>query len=208
MKKIKISRKHLELSVICALICAIFVSVAQFDAACEDMRSNVLRLHIIANSDSKADQNLKLRVRDAILECSSELFSENTDLKSATETAQASIPYYNKIANEVIEKNGFSYKASARIGESYFETREYKNFTLPAGNYESLIINLGEAKGKNWWCVVFPAVCIPTADGKLSDTVGETATKIAENPKKYVMKFKFIEIYEDLKKILKKEKNA
>ena len=203
MKKFRISRKHLELSVICALVCAMFVSFAHFDAACEDMRSNVLRLHIIANSDSKADQDLKLKVRDAILECSSELFDGNTDLKSAIQNAQASIPYFNKIANEVIAENGFSYEASAEIGESYFETREYENFTLPAGKYDSLIIKLGEAKGKNWWCVVFPAVCIPTADGELSDTMGETATKIAENPKKYVMKFKFIEIYEDLKKILK-----
>ena len=203
MKKFIISKKRLELSVICALICAMFVSFAHFDAACEDMRSNVLRLHIIANSDSKADQDLKLKVRDAILECSSDLFSGNTDLISATKTAHASIPYFNEIANNVIKENGFSYEASAEIGESYFETREYEDFTLPAGDYESLIIKLGNDKGKNWWCVVFPAVCIPTADGKLSDTIGETATKIAENPKKYVMKFKFIEIYEDLKKILK-----
>ena len=102
-----------------------------------------------------------------------------------------------------ISENGFSYGASAEIGNSYFETREYEDFTLPAGNYRSLIIRLGKAQGKNWWCVIFPAVCIPAAtDASLSDSASDTSAQIAEHPQKYVMRFKTVEIYEDLKKFL------
>lgn len=202
IKKI-FSRRGAELSVVVGLLCAIFASMAHFEAACDDLRQNVLRLHIIANSDSEEDQAVKLLVRDKILEESSELFAGETELKAAEKKAEDNLNEFCKTAKRVLSENGFSYNVSAEIGDSYFETREYEDFTLPAGNYRSLIINLGAAKGKNWWCVIFPAVCIPAADAGLSDSAHNTSAQIAEHPQKYVMRFKTVEIYEDLKKLLK-----
>ena len=203
IKKI-FSRRGAELSVVVGLLCAIFASMAHFEAACDDLRQNVLRLHIIANSDSEEDQAVKLLVRDKILEESSELFAGETELKAAEKKAEDNLNEFCKTAKLVLEENGFSYNVSAEIGDSYFETREYEDFTLPAGNYRSLIINLGAAKGKNWWCVIFPAVCVPAAsDASLSDSAHNTSVQIAEHPQKYVMRFKTVEIYEDLKKLLK-----
>ena len=204
MIKKMFSRRAAELSAVVGLMCAIFASMAHFEAACDDLRQNVLRLHIIANSDSEEDQAVKLLVRDKILAESSDIFSGETELEKAEEKAAEGLDEFCKTAEEVLSENGFSYGASAEIGDSYFETREYEDFTLPAGNYRSLIIKLGEAKGKNWWCVIFPAVCVPAAtEASLSDSTSSTSAEIAEHPQKYIMRFKTVEIYEDLKKLLK-----
>lgn len=205
IKNFTISKKALEMSVLFGLLCAVFISFADFDASCDELRNNVLRLHIIANSDSAEDQALKLKIRDRILSESGNLFEGDNNLDSAITTAKGTLEKFEAIANEVIKENGFGYGAKARIGTAYFETRVYDEFTLPAGNYESLIINVGESRGKNWWCVIFPQVCIPAAgDAKLSDSVGESGVKVAENPRKYVMRFKTVEIYEDIKHLLSK----
>ena len=143
MKKFT-NKKRLELAVLFGLICAVMMSFSHFDAACEDLRTNVLRLHIIANSDSEADQNIKLKVRDAILSETSQLFDTNTDLNGALNSARNSLPEFEKTALRVLEENGFEYSAKAEIGDSYFETREYDDFSLPAGTYKSLIIRLGD----------------------------------------------------------------
>lgn len=198
------SRRGAELSAVVGLLCAIFASMAHFEAACDDLRQNVLRLHIIANSDSEEDQAVKLLVRDKILEESTDIFAGETDLHKAEQRAADKLNEFCQTAEQVLLENGFSYGAEAEIGDSYFETREYEDFTLPAGSYRSLIIRLGEAKGKNWWCVIFPAVCVPAAsDASLSDSASSTSAQIAEHPQKYVMRFKTVEVYEDLKKFLK-----
>ena len=197
------SRRAAELSAVIGLLCAIFASMAHFEAACDDLRQSVLRLHIIANSDSEEDQTVKLLVRDKILEESTDIFAGETDLHKAEKKAAEKIGDFCETAERVLSENGFSYGAEAEIGDSYFETREYEDFTLPAGNYRSLIIRLGSAEGKNWWCVIFPAVCIPAAtDASLSDSASSTSAQIAEHPQKYIMRFKTVEIYEDLKKFL------
>ena len=202
VKKI-FSRRAAELSVLFGLLCAIFASMAHFEAACDDLRQNVLRLHIIANSDSEADQAVKLLVRDRIIERSADIFEGETELYRAEEKAGERLNDFCETAERVLAENGFSYGATAEIGVSYFETRKYDDFTLPAGNYRSLIIRLGKAEGKNWWCVVFPAVCIPAASSAdLSDSTSSESAKIAESPERYVMRFKTVEIYEDLKKFL------
>ncbi len=202
-KKNKISPKAFNLALFFGLMCAVFLSLADFNASCEDLRTNVLRLHIIANSNSIPDQELKFKIRDSILSESTELFGEASDTREALLIAEDNIEFYCDIANRVIKENGFSYKATARVGDSYFETREYDDFTLPAGYYKSLIISVGEAKGKNWWCVIFPEVCIPAASGSLSDTVSDKTNQIAVQPNNYIMRFKAVEIYENIKKLFK-----
>lgn len=201
MNKKLISRRAAEVSVFFGLLCAVFMSAAHFEAACDDLRTNVLRLHIIANSDSEADQALKLEVRDRILEQTSDIFDGKTSVAEAERAVGMNLERFEETARGVIKENGFAYSAEAYVGNSYFETREYDDFTLPAGNYRSLIIRLGKGEGHNWWCVVFPAVCVPAAaDAELSDSTSETSAEIAEHPQKYVMKFKAVEIYEKIKK--------
>lgn len=193
-------KKNLSNGVLIGLICAVALSFAKFDARCEELRNNVLRLHIIANSDSVDDQTLKLAVRDSILESTALMFDTCTDLPSAVEAAQDELERITEIANKTLNENGFSYGATARIGTAFFENREYEDFTLPAGEYTSLIVTLGEGEGKNWWCVIFPAVCLPAADdASLTDTVSKGSAEVASNPQKYVMKFKFAEWYEKFK---------
>ena len=107
------------------------------------------------------------------------------------------------IAEDIIKQNGFSYTVKARVGKSYFDTREYDDFALPAGEYDSLIITIGEGNGKNWWCVIFPEICLPACgEAKLTDTVSESSAKIAENKPRYKVRFKIVEIYEDIKNFL------
>lgn len=204
LKKINISKKALEWGLVFGFICSVFCSFADFDASCEDLRHNVLRLHIVANSNSEEDQTLKLEIRDRILEESQSLFETEKDLESAIKTAQDNLETYEKIANEVIMQRGLDYKAEAKIGKAFFETRVYEDFTLPSGEYDSLIITLGKAEGKNWWCVVFPSVCLPTENkASLDVSVGKKGCEIAQNGEKFKVKFKTVEIYEKIKKSLK-----
>ena len=199
----KISKKAFELALIFGFICSVFCSMASFDASCEELRDNVLRLHIIANSDSKTDQELKLKIRDAVLAESDALFEESANLNSALEKAEENLLVYEKIANRVIAEEGLNYRATAKIGKTFFETREYDDFTLPAGEYDALILEIGEARGKNWWCVIFPSVCVPTQKADLKDSVGKKSAQIAENPRPYKIRFKSVEIYEKIKRKLK-----
>lgn len=205
IKKIKISQKAFTAALFFGLLSAVFLSFTDFNASCEDIRQNVLRLHIIANSDSAADQSLKLKIRDKILECSPDIFEQTTDLDTAIFNTQEKLETIEEIANKIIKENGFSYKAKARIGDSYFETREYDTFTLPAGTYKSLIIDVGKAQGKNWWCVIFPEICLPAAsDISLSKTVSTKGVHIAENSNRYILRFKSVEIYEEIKNLFKR----
>lgn len=200
----KISKKAFEWALVFGFICSVFWSMASFDANCEELRDNVLRLHIVANSDLTADQELKLKIRDEILKKSETLFEKSTDLNSALQKAEENLENYEQIANRVIKEQGFNYSATAKIGKRFFETRVYDDFTLPAGEYDALIVELGEGVGKNWWCVIFPGVCVPTEKGaSLKDSVGEKSAKIAENPKPYKMRFKSVEIYEKIKRKFK-----
>lgn len=202
----KTVRKNIELGVLFGLLCAVLLSFARFDLRCDELRQNVLRLHIIANSDSVEDQDLKLAVRDEILKNSVDIFKECNNLETALNTANLKTEELKDIANGVIKANGFDYESTVSVGDSYFNTREYDDFTLPAGTYKSLTVKLGNAQGKNWWCVVFPCVCVPSAsEASLSDTVPDSAAQTAENASKYTVKFKTVEIYEQIKKIFSKK---
>lgn len=195
-------KRKIHLSICFGLICAVLCSMSHFSAACDDLRQNVLRLHIIANSDSDADQQLKLKIRDEILRETDGLFENSKNLQEAQNTVCDNLKFFEAVANEVIAENGFDYTATASFGASEFSTRYYDDFTLPAGEYQSLIITLGEAKGKNWWCVVYPTVCIPAAKGELNDTVSDESAQIAKGGKRFIMRFKTVEIYEKIKNFI------
>ena len=192
----KINFKYLRVSIILSLCTFLLLSCARFDISCEGLRDNVLRLHILANSDSEIDQNIKLKVRDAVLELCPEIFSDSDDITEAVENAAVDIPKLTETANRVLSDNGFEYKAVVSVEENYFSTRVYDTYTLPAGYYNSVTIRLGKAQGKNWWCIMYPSVCISSA--RLKNGVPNDSNEVAENQDKYIIKFWIVELYEKI----------
>ena len=127
-----------------------------------EIYDKVLRLHVLANSDSTEDQALKLKVRDSILEYSRTL-GEFEDVKSAEAKYSAEMDNIRDIAKAVIEKEGYSYPVEVSLGYEYYPTRVYEDVSLPAGEYLSLRVMIGGAEGENWWCVLYPPLCISAA---------------------------------------------
>ncbi len=193
--------KRTEFAILVGLILSIIISsFSAFAADCEDVRKDVLRLHILANSDSEEDQALKLSVRDAILEHSGELFESTLTLSGAIDAAEAALPEIERIAREEIKAQGYSYDVKASICEVFFETRKYEEYTMPAGKYSALQIKIGKAEGKNWWCVLFPALCIPASQNsaQAEDVFSKSEMDTVTSPK-YEAKFAIVEFFESLK---------
>ena len=195
----------------CALSLYIAFSCTYFAGAAESVRQDVVRLHILANSDSPEDQELKLKVRDALLKDNTKLLTEGVNNDNATEYFEASKGDLLATAREVITENGYSYDVKISLGKEYFETREYGELIFPAGEYTSLKVVLGEGEGKNWWCVMFPPLCVPAADdvevkGNTEDYLTESGNEIVNGGKKYIVKFKLLEVYEELQNKMQNSK--
>ncbi len=197
MKKIKIA----EISIAIGLIVSIVFSVIGFGAECNEIRNNVIRLHILANSDNEKDQAVKLLVRDELLSCGSSLFSGTVNQNNAEEILEREKGLLTEKANKVLSENGFDYKANIYLVNEYFETRNYETFTLPAGKYMALKVILGNGNGHNWWCVMFPPLCLPAASQKTETEIifGEKGAEIITSPVKYEIRFKLVEIIEKIK---------
>lgn len=191
----------IKLSVCFAMIFTILLSVISFAKTSEDIRGDVLRLHIIANSDSATDQNLKLRVRDALLKSGNEIFDGTTDVENAVKRITPQIPVLEEIAKSVIEESGFDYDVKITVSRDYFTTRTYENVTLPAGIYRALRVVIGSGEGHNWWCVMFPAMCLPVAQNrqKIDDVLNESETKLVYKNPKLEPRFKIVEVIENLR---------
>lgn len=127
---------------------------------------DVLRLHVVANSDSAEDQAVKLRVRDAVIGSLEEGLSDLTDVAEAKAYITQMLPKLESVANQVLREAGFSETASVSLTEEAFPVRHYDTFSLPSGVYQALRVVIGEGEGENWWCVVFPQLCVPaTSEG-------------------------------------------
>ena len=118
-----------------------------------------LRIHIRANSNSYADQSVKYKVKDAVVEELIPLVSEIESFEEAKKVIEANFGFIESVADRVLEENDFTYKTHAKIDNEYFPTRTYEDVTLEEGNYDALILELGSGEGNNWWCIVFPAFC-------------------------------------------------
>ena len=169
---------------------------------------NVLRLHVLANSDSDEDQALKLKVRDAILERSSELFGKSESIDEAAESINANIDAITEVARKVISDNGYDYPVSVTLTNEHYPTRSYEALSFPSGEYLSLRVMIGEAEGQNWWCVLFPPLCLSAATDKAVaedafisvGLTGEQYRIITESDNtKYPVRFKILETIEGLK---------
>ena len=138
----------------------IFISAASYvNAVSEDIAQSVFRLHVIANSDSKEDQDLKYKVRDKVLEYMNEISMDCSSKEEVILLAEEHKEEFKKIAEDVIKENGYDYTVNISIGNFDFPTKTYGDISLPAGEYDALRIEIGEAKGQNWWCVMFPPLC-------------------------------------------------
>lgn len=174
----------------------------------QEISDKVVRLHVVANSDSEEDQALKLRVRDAILARTTALLEASDDRSEAEGLIRGQLLELENIAAREITAAGYDYSVEARLAELDFPTREYESFTLPAGNYLALQVVIGEGEGKNWWCVVFPPLCTAAAAEVPASALAagfseEEVRLITEEDRGYVLKFKTLEWLEMLKEKLK-----
>ena len=170
----------------------------------DQLADKVVRLHILANSDSEEDQALKLRVRDRVLERATELLEQTGDRREAADVLQSHLPELERIAAEEISDCGYEYDVTAEVANTMFPTKEYDGFTLPAGEYLALRIIIGEGNGHNWWCVVFPPLCTTAAadvpaSALAADFDEEEVALVTEENEGYVLKFKAMEWWEAIR---------
>lgn len=137
------------------------------------LKEQLVRLHVVANSDSEADQALKLQVRDAVVESLRQGLDQAMDVNQAICYLQEHLPQIQAVANRVLEAAGSAQRAVVSLAKEAFPTREYDTFSLPAGIYQALRVVIGSGEGHNWWCVVFPQLCLPaTAEGFQDQAAG------------------------------------
>jgi len=179
----------------CAIIISCLLSLTSFGAACEDIEDNVLRLHILANSDSESDQNLKLKVRDGITVFMENIFSDCRNKDEAIKNAKEHTSDIKELSEKILHENGSNDTVEVSIVNMPFDTRCYKDFSLPAGYYDAVRIVIGEGKGHNWWCVLYPAVCVPAAEGNIGDVLNDSEKDIVTDSDKYIVRFKIAEIF-------------
>ena len=166
----------------------------------ERISDDVFRLHILANSDSEEDQQLKLKVRDAVLAESQSLFLGCSSLNELIGVCRKNLDFFAETARKCILENGYDYDVKVFVDREYFNTREYESITLPSGIYNALKIEIGEAKGKNWWCVMFPAICLSAvSESEINDVLDDEEIKLINSDNKYEIRFKIVEIYEKIK---------
>ena len=153
----------------CVRVCLLVAGLLWIGSLIVDrcfLNDEVIRLHVVANSDSQEDQDIKLQVRDAVNDYLGELLADVTSVEEAKAYIQECLPKIQKVANEVLIRCGVEPDAVVTFCKETFGTRLYDTFRLPAGVYEALRVTIGEGEGQNWWCVAFPTLCVPaTSEG-------------------------------------------
>lgn len=191
--------KRFELAMVLGLLLSIgLTSVFSFASDCSTVRDEVLRLHILANSDSDDDQALKLKVRDRVLAETGEIFSRAKNLEEAQTLAKQNLMKICAVATDELRKNGSDDKVTAGLCRMYFETRQYDDYTLPAGMYDAVRVEIGKAEGKNWWCVMFPPICLGSAmdEKELEEMLSQGGESVVLGTQKYKAKFYIVEVFE------------
>lgn len=168
------------------------------------LADQVLRLHVVANSDSEEDQTLKLLARDAVLELASQLLDGVSDRARAEEILSAHLNELAQAGAEALAAQGCTDRVTAEIADQWFPTREYATFSLPAGQYRALRITIGAGAGRNWWCVVFPPLCLGSVTEESVETAAggvlseDQVSLITGQDGGYVLKFRLIEWWQEL----------
>ena len=166
------------------------------------LSEKVLRLHVLANSDSAADQAVKLKVRDRVLETARPLLAEAKNAAEAEAVLSQNLSVLTEVARQEITAQGSSDAVAITLEDAWFPTRTYGAAALPAGTYRALRVIIGSGEGHNWWCVVFPSLCLPAVSETSLQTAGlsdEDIALVTEESPRYVFRFKTIEWLEELK---------
>ena len=187
MKKILNYIKSSKLRNLCLLVLLLFIYIficakSYVSAVSNNLSESVFRLHVLANSDSGEDQELKLKVRDSLLNYMNDICSNCSTKAEAISLVDAHRQDFQQIAENTISENGYNYSVKINIGNFYFPTKNYGDISLPAGFYDALRIEIGKAKGKNWWCVMFPSLCfIDVSSGIVDNEAKENLKENLEN---------------------------
>ena len=211
MKKIK---RYLIMIILLILYILIY-SISYANSTISNLSNNLFRLHVIANSDSDYDQNLKYAVRDNLISYMNNICINTSSKEEALNIANEHLYDLYKISQNTIIEHGYNYDVKISIGNYPFPTKKYGDISLPSGNYDALKVEIGEAKGKNWWCVMFPSLCfvdisngiVPEESKKeLQDSLSEeNFNLISSNESQYQFKFKLIELFENAKTLTAKK---
>lgn len=191
--------KKWELALLCGLICAIGLGAAPIRAQSR-LAGKLTRLHVVANSDSEEDQQLKLQVRDAVLRAAKARQAGADSLESGR-IDQAFLEAIRQAGQREVERRGYDYPVRAERARMYFDTRCYEEFSLPAGYYDAVRVTIGSGQGKNWWCVMLPPLCDPACSGQFEQTAREAGLEPGEirfmtkDGVEYAAKFKVAELW-------------
>lgn len=198
-----ICSKKVKYSLILIILLSIYIfisAVSYVTAISSDLENSIFRLHVIANSDSTEDQNLKYIVRDNLIAYMNELSANSKTKEEAIQIAKEHTDEFYNIAKKTIIDNGYNYDVTVEIGNFDFPTKHYGDISIPAGYYDALRVKIGEAQGQNWWCVMFPPLCfvnvtsgiVPEESKKLLESeLNEEEYDIISNKNSSEIKFKF-----------------
>ena len=205
MKKIlnHIKNSKIGIAVILSLLLFLYTVICAFsyvEAVSSDISDSVFRLHVIANSNSNEDQTLKYKVRDSLLNYMNDICKDCSSKEEAINLVSIHQEEFKQVALETIKNEGYSYDVNIEIGNFEFPTKQYGDISLPAGFYDALKVEIGDANGRNWWCVMFPSLCfIDVSSGivpdeskeELQNVLSDEEYSIISNNSNYEMKFKF-----------------
>lgn len=190
--------KTISKSIIAGFIIALIFSFLPFERQCRAISDEVLRIHILADSNSNYDQNLKLKVRDAVLEYTDSLFDSAECKEDAINISLNHLEEIKDVAQKTLRKYGCEKSVSAEITEMNFNVRQYEDITMPSGEYTALRLKIGSGEGKNWWCVMYPSLCLYTsADiATLEDSLTYDQYEVVSDSEKYEFRFKLLEYFD------------
>lgn len=204
-RKLKTWEAALMFGVLVAVVTAGWLGREQ-----KELADSVIRFHVIANSDSEEDQALKLAVRDRVLARVEEFCPRDATLAQVQAALEGNLNLLAAAGREVVEEQGYDYPVAASLEDCWFPTREYEGFALPAGNYTALRVTIGDGRGRNWWCVAFPPLCL----GAASETVDQAleaghftpdqGALVTGDGGEYVLKFKAMELLGELRGLFEK----
>jgi len=185
-----------------AVVCWLCVLILDRSA----LSQGLIRFHVVAASDSEEDQSVKLKVRDAVMSSIQDDLERISDISEAKKYLEDNLPKIENIVCRTLEENGFPTKASVQFCREAFPIRHYDTFSLPAGVYDSLRIVIGQGKGKNWWCVAFPSLCIPATSAAFCDAAvhsgfSERLSEVLSGNEKYSIRFYFLDRLGELENI-------
>lgn len=181
------------------LVLCLLLQVLGFAGSSAGIRERVIRLHVLAHDDSDAEQALKLKVRDAVSEAAAVLVGGVTDREEALRRLRDGLPQLAEAGQACVREAGYAHTVRAELTEMYFTTRAYEEGTYPAGVYDALRVTIGDGAGRNWWCVLYPPLCVsaamksPTAE----DVLTKSQRQVVSTPR-YAVRFKVVEWWESL----------